>query len=257
MIERVAPAMHQARFFGGVTSPAAAMAIMLTGHELGLPPAASFRLIHVIDGRPSLSPKGALAVLRRSGLLEGLEIAEAPGACTVTMRRRGGEAYTLTWTLDDARRAGVVRPNGGWDRYPQNMLRWRTIGYVADVLFPDVLGGLHRADEYGAAIDESGDVVRQPGGVDGCDAPDARWAAPPVQPLRSVGPGRRRLPDRRGRPGPPRRARRALRRGRRPGGGRGRDPGDGGRVATAAERLRTGPGAGAPVAGEEATGDAA
>jgi hypothetical protein len=183
MIERVAPAMHQARFFGGVTSPAAAAAIMLTGYELGLPLAASFRFVHVVDGRPSLSPKGALAVLRRSGLLEGMELAEAPGACTVTMRRRGGEAYTLTWTLDDARRAGVVRPNGGWERYPQNMLRWRTIGYVADVLFPDVLGGLHRADEFGAPIDASGDVVRQSDGEADCGALVDPWASQPAQPL--------------------------------------------------------------------------
>jgi hypothetical protein len=189
MIERVAPAMHQARFFGGVTSPAAAMAIMLTGYELGLPPAASFRFVHVVDGRPSLSPKGALAVLRRSGLLEGLELAEAPGSCTVTMRRRGGEAYTLTWTLDDAKRAGVVRPNGGWERYPQNMLRWRTIGYVADVLFPDVLGGLHRADEFGAPIDASGDVVRQSDGEAGSEALVDPWTAPPEQPVRPAAAG--------------------------------------------------------------------
>ena len=183
MIERVAPAMHQARFFGGVTSPAAAMAIMLTGYELGLPPAASFRFVHVIDGRPALSPKGALAVLRRSGLLDRLEIVEAPGACTVAMRRRGGESFSLTWTLEDARRAGVIRPNGGWDRYPQNMLRWRAIGYVADVLFPDVLGGLHRADEVGAAIDASGDVVRQPGGSDANPERGASWPAGPGRSL--------------------------------------------------------------------------
>jgi len=188
MIERVAPAMHQARFFGGVTSPAAAMAIMLTGYELGLPPAASFRFVHVIDGRPALSPKGALAVLRRSGLLDRLEIVEAPGACTVAMRRRGGESFSLTWTLEDARRAGVVRPNGGWDRYPQNMLRWRAIGYVADVLFPDVLGGLHRADEFGAAIDASGDVVRQPGESDASHGRAASWSAGPVPSLRPTAP---------------------------------------------------------------------
>jgi hypothetical protein len=39
------------------------------------------------------------------------------------------------------------------------MLLWRCVGFVADVVCPDLLGGLKRADEYGAAIDPGGDVI--------------------------------------------------------------------------------------------------
>jgi hypothetical protein len=39
------------------------------------------------------------------------------------------------------------------------MLRWRCIGFVIDVLFPDVCGGLKRADEFGATVDEEGNIV--------------------------------------------------------------------------------------------------
>ena len=55
MIERIAPAMAASRLFN-VPSPEAAAAIMLKGYELGLSLTASFEFIHVIDGKPSVSP---------------------------------------------------------------------------------------------------------------------------------------------------------------------------------------------------------
>lgn len=158
MILSVAPAMAGARYFAGVLKPEQAAAIMLKGHELGLPLAASFELIHVIEGKPSLSPRGALAIVRASGLLESESIVEAPGSCTITMKRRGGPEYSLTWTLADAEQADLVKPKGGWAKYPANMLRWRCVGYVIDWLFSDVTGGLKRADELGAEITPEGDV---------------------------------------------------------------------------------------------------
>lgn len=158
MIQSVAPAMAAARYFAGVLKPDQAAAIMLKGFELGLPLAASFELIHVIEGKPSLSPRGAMAIVRASGLLESESIVETSGSCTVTMKRRGGPEYSLTWTLDDAQTADLIKPKSGWAKYPANMLRWRCVGYVIDWLFSDVTGGLKRADELGAEITPDGDV---------------------------------------------------------------------------------------------------
>jgi hypothetical protein len=158
LILALAPAAHSSRLFG-VSSPEQAAMIMAKGHELGMPITAAFELIQVIQGKPTLSPRGALALVQASGLLEEMQISEQPGSCTVTMKRRWGSAYTLTWTLDDAKKAGIVKPDGAWVTYPANMLRWRAIGFVIDVLFSDVTGGLKRADEFGATIDAGGDVI--------------------------------------------------------------------------------------------------
>lgn len=157
-IEAIAPTMHQSRLFG-VSTPQQAAAIMLKGLELGLGLAASFELIHIIEGKPSLSPRGALALIHRSGELADMKVTEQSNSCIVTMKRRSGFEYAVTWTMQDATRAGVVKPGGGWSTYPANMLRWRAIGFCADVVFPDVLGGLKRSDELGADLDEQGNVV--------------------------------------------------------------------------------------------------
>lgn len=158
MISEIAPTIHAARLFG-VSSPEQAAAIMLKGHELGLSLTASFEFIQVIQGKPSLSPRGALALVLQSAQYAGMEIQETADSCTVTMRRTNGFAYTTVYTLADAQRAGVVKADSGWVKYPANMLRWRAIGYAADVVFPDVLCGMKRADEYGADITPDGVVV--------------------------------------------------------------------------------------------------
>ncbi len=177
MITDIAPTMHLARCFG-VASKEQAAAIMLKGYELGLSLSGSFEYIHIVEGKPSLAPRGALALILGSPLNGGVKITEEPGKCTVWMKRAdNGFEHTLTWTMEDAKRAGVVKPNSGWDKYPANMLRWRTIGFVADVVFPDLTGGMKRADEYGADLTPDGDVIEGSWRVAPSQAPEAEPAA--------------------------------------------------------------------------------
>lgn len=150
--------MHASRLFG-LGSAEQAAAIMLKGYEIGLPMTAAFEFIQMIQGKPTLIPRGALALIHQSGQMVEMLIDEQPESCTVTMRRRNGVSYTCSYTLDDAKRAGLIKKDGAWETYQSNMLRWRAIGFCADIVFPDVLAGMKRADEFGAAITEAGDII--------------------------------------------------------------------------------------------------
>jgi len=164
MIQEIAPFAKDSRLFGVATAPQAIM-VMAKGHELGLPLTTSFEYIHIIQDRPTLSPRGALALIMQSGECESLKIEEQnddkgnPLFCKVTMKRRGGIEYTTIFTMQDAIRADLVKPGSGWAKYPASMLKWRAIGYAADVVFPDVIGGMKRSDEFGAAISPEGEVI--------------------------------------------------------------------------------------------------
>ena len=164
VIQSVAPVAQTSRMFN-VTQEQAAI-VMLKGHELGLGLASAFEFIHVIDAKPSISPKGALALIHRSNELAGLKIEDladakgTPTACRVWMKRKNGFEYTTTFTMADAERAEIVKAKGGWSKYPANMLRWRAVGYCADVVFPDVVGGLYRSEELGADVDADGEPVQ-------------------------------------------------------------------------------------------------
>lgn len=164
MIRDAAPVMYKSRLFG-VSTEEQAMAIMAKGYELGLGITTSFEFIQVIQGKPTLIPRGALALAYQSGEIESLKIMDTndakgqPYSCTVTGNRKGGHEYTVTFTMDDARRAGLVKPGSGWEGYPANMLKWRSIGFWLDIVLPDIQGGMKRADEFGAAVDAGGNVI--------------------------------------------------------------------------------------------------
>lgn len=167
MIEKMAPAMYRSRLFG-VTSIEQAEAIMLKGYELGLSMTASFELVQVIQNKPALSPRGAMAILLSSNLAQELKIERIEEnkqfvGYRCTMTRNNGFSFTAKFTLAEAKQAGLVKPDSGWQKYPENMCMWRAIGFAADVVFPDVTAGmttLMKAPEmYGVALTEGGDVI--------------------------------------------------------------------------------------------------
>ena len=163
MITNVAPVMAASKMFE-VRQPEKAAAVMLKGFELGLGLAAAFEFIHVIQGKPRLSPKGALALVQVHPEFASIDILEEerggePFSCTVTMARTNGFSQAVTFTMEDAQKAGLVKSRSGWEKYPANMLRWRAIGYCADLVFPDALGGLRRADEFDVPLSDEGEVV--------------------------------------------------------------------------------------------------
>lgn len=121
--------------------PEAVLAAILSGREVGLPPMQSLAMIDVIDGRPSLRAQAARALIQSKGHDVWLEESTIT-RCVLCARRRGEDhVHKVTWTADDAQRAGLNgKPN--WRRYPRNMLVARATGELARLAFADVLGGL-------------------------------------------------------------------------------------------------------------------
>lgn len=167
MIGEMAPVMYKAHLFG-VTSPDQAAAIMLKGYELGLSTTASFEFVQVIQGKPALSPRGAMALLLSNPLVEEITMTKLDNkgvflGYECAMTRKGGFHFVGRFTMEDAMRAGLVKPDSGWAKYPENMCLWRAVGFAADVVFPDVTAGmttLMKAPEmYGVALTEGGDVI--------------------------------------------------------------------------------------------------
>ncbi len=167
MIGEMAPVMYKSRLFG-VLSPDQAAAIMLKGYELGLSVTASFEFVQVIQGKPSLSPRGAMAILLSSNLIGKIEIKRLENkdvfiGYECRMERNNGFAFTARFTMQDAMNAGLIKPDSGWAKYPENMCMWRAVGFAADVVAPDVTAGMttmmKMPEAYGVALSESGDVI--------------------------------------------------------------------------------------------------
>ena len=125
-----------------VKTPAAAVAIMVLGRELGFERMQSFRLIDVINGKPTLNSGGMAAIVqdyctRHGGYLRVVESTDQR-AVVEFKRAEWPEPHRFTFSIDDARRAELLGKST-WKQYPQNMLYARAVANACRMGFPDVV----------------------------------------------------------------------------------------------------------------------
>lgn len=120
---------------------------LLAGQELGLPPMASLRGIHVVKGKPILSADTMVGIVMGRGIAEYFRCVSADeSAATYETKRYGApEPQRCTWTIEDAKRAGLNGDN--WRKYPRAMLKARCKAELARDVYPDVLAGCYEDDE--------------------------------------------------------------------------------------------------------------
>lgn len=151
----------------GAASPAQAAMVMLKAYELGFPMTAASEFIEVIDGKSQLKPLGAMAIMRahpeiiRSVTVEDLRDPSGKYIgcrCTIERHEAGRVVpYTKEFTLADAEMAGLVKPKGNWEKYPQQMCQWRAVGFCADLACPDLLSGMTGLLKRGELAEDPGD----------------------------------------------------------------------------------------------------
>lgn len=124
----------------------AIVAAILYGDEVGLGPMQALAKIAVINGRPTLSAEAQRALILAAG--HELWVVESNNTrVTVAGRRHGSEqTSTVTWTLDDAKRANLAGKQN-WRLYPRQMLLARATAELARLVFADVIGGLAATEE--------------------------------------------------------------------------------------------------------------
>lgn len=116
------------------------------GMEIGLQPLQAMQNIAVINGRPSIWGDAMLAIVRGSGLLEYIREEPTDESCTCTIKRKGEDPVTRTFTMADAKKAGLANKQGPWTQYPKRMMQMRARAYALRDVFPDVLRGVEVAE---------------------------------------------------------------------------------------------------------------
>lgn len=146
-----------------ITTPEAALTVMVKGWELGLPPMQALNGITVIKGKPTMSAELMAAVIYRDHGDESLYWVENTNERAVLRykRRTAKQSGEYTYTIEDAKRAGLLS-NQTWSKYPSAMLRARCISAVARLAFPDSIGGMYLPEEMGTSVNEEGDVLTLP-----------------------------------------------------------------------------------------------
>lgn len=133
--------------------PGNVLAALQMGAELGLAPMQALQNISVINGRPSVWGDAALAIVRNSPHFESMNETDDGTTATCVMKRKGHPAITRQFSMDDARRAGLLAKKGPWQEYPARMRQMRARSWALRDLFPDVLRGLITREEAQDYID--------------------------------------------------------------------------------------------------------
>lgn len=181
---------------------AATAAAILYGREVSLPPMTALGNVNVIKGRPGLSA----VIMRAQVLAAGHEIRQDEsnnGLCKLSGRRRGTDYWqTVTYTIDDARQAGLLQQNKNYEKNPRRMLRARATSELCELMFADVVRGMPSYEELEeldddtpagppaatqrAKVQRKARTTKNDGGAEplsGTDSSPAAPSSPPMPPL--------------------------------------------------------------------------
>jgi hypothetical protein len=127
--------------------PGNCLIAMQWGAEVGLQPLQALQNIAVINGRPSLWGDSLIALVRASPACEYILEEDDGKMATCRVKRRGEPEQARTFSMDDAKAAGLQGKQGPWSQYPKRMRQMRARAFAMRDVFPDVLRGMPVAEE--------------------------------------------------------------------------------------------------------------
>jgi hypothetical protein len=121
--------------------PGAIAAAILFGAEIGLGPMQSLAKIDVVKGRPAPKAEVGRALALAAGHVLWVEESTNTRVTVKGHRRTDSHLFTVTWTMDDARKAGIAA-NPAYAKYPRQMLFARASSELVRQMCPEVTGGI-------------------------------------------------------------------------------------------------------------------
>lgn len=122
------------------------------GYQIGLTPEQSQQCIAVINGKPAMWGDDMLALCMShkdfDDIIETPIVkADAIVGYTCIVKRKGRADKESVFTLDMAKKAGLLAKGGVWAQYPERMLKLRARGFCLRDAFPDALKGIKPREE--------------------------------------------------------------------------------------------------------------
>lgn len=114
---------------------------ILKGNALGIPAHEVGGKIYVVHGTPALYGQTALAIAKNNGY-RFRRVNYSAERVTVECLAPNGDLDTADYTIERAKREGLVAGNKQYNNRPEKMLYWKCIGELSDQFFPHLTGGL-------------------------------------------------------------------------------------------------------------------
>jgi len=150
-VRGMAEAFVKSGMFSDTKQLAQAIVKIQAGRELGLPPVYSMQNINLIRDRLTTSANTMAMLVKKSNRYNYRIKNHTDIECIITFYEKDGEKWVevgeSTFTMDDAKRANLVKPDSGWAKFPRAMLFSRAISQGARMYAPDAIGGVYTDEE--------------------------------------------------------------------------------------------------------------
>lgn len=120
------------------------------GQEVGLSPMTAIQSIAVINGKPGLYGDVGKAILLSNGFIieeDDTQIVKKTGMGRCKITRPGHPPCERTFSIENAKVAGLWGKAGPWTQYPERQMAWRAFWFAARDIGSDVLKGLSGYEE--------------------------------------------------------------------------------------------------------------
>jgi hypothetical protein len=169
-LREIAEVAAKSGFYKGIGTTEKALAKMLYGWELGLPPMASLTAIYVMQNKegvvlsqPTISAAAMATLIMKGGYKLKNVVHNGDESKIEIYDRDGSLKRAASFTWNHAEQAGLTTgPNAtNYNKYPSNMLWSRNISNIAKQDCSDVFGGtaVYTPEEMDIPVDADGNAL--------------------------------------------------------------------------------------------------
>ena len=129
-------------FFADIKDASQAVVKIMYGRELGLEPITALMSIHIIKGKPELSANLLATLVKKAPQYDYMVKTTTDQECVIEFTQDGVSLGVSQFSLNDAKRAGLVGGGSGWTKWPKAMLFARAMSQGVRTYCPDVTAGV-------------------------------------------------------------------------------------------------------------------
>ncbi len=151
--------------FPAIQDQAKAAMIILAGREIGVPPMAALRGMFVVKGKAEFHAGLLAALIKQSGKYDYNVVEHDDTKCVLCWYENKKGVGRSQFTIEDAKRAGLIKPDSNWQKFPKAMLFARALTSGQRVYCLDIgLGAVYSPGEISenAEMDESSILIVPP-----------------------------------------------------------------------------------------------
>lgn len=145
-VEKLGDWFHQSGMLGCI-SPGQGRVVALACMCERLTPFEFARKYHIISGHLTMRADAQLAAFRGLGGKVHWTIPGDDGQKAVATFELGGVRQEVTYTIDDAKRANLIKSKSAWESDPGSMLRARCVTKAIRMIAPEILAGYMTPEE--------------------------------------------------------------------------------------------------------------